>query len=195
MKLTNIVSTEKFVEKLDNKVFPIAIIKFMLNKRKIMYYFKRAADEDFETNGINYKADPSDCEICISKKNLNILCRQHTSIKRVLSTDSVVFDLDTNTYFYKNEIFRMVGNRLVIVYCPHTKLIMGDISEEKVRKVIPITIEDPSVTELPKYKNVRKILSSELMDRNMKCWFNNEFSIVTIPDDRNNSNWCLITNK
>jgi hypothetical protein len=107
----------------------------------------------------------------------------------------VVFDLDTNTYFYKNEIFRMVGNRLVIVYCPHTKLIMGDVSDEKVRKVIPITIEDPSITELPKYKNVRKILSSELMDRNMKCWFNNEFSIVTLPDDRNNSNWCLITNK
>ncbi len=188
-------STESFVEKLDNLVYPITIIKFMLNKRKIMYYFKRAAEKDLNIDSKTYLIDPHSCENCKEKAKLNILCRQHTSIHRVLNTERVVFDLDTNTYFYKNEIFRMVDNRLVIVYCPHTKLIMGENSEEKVRKVIPITIEDPSLTELPEFKDVRKFLSSELMDINMKCWFNNEFSIVTLPDDRNNSNWCLIANR
>jgi hypothetical protein len=88
----------------------------------------------------------------------------------------------------------MVGNRLVIVYCPHPKLIVGRITDEKVRKVIPITIEDQTLVSLPKYKNIRRFLSSELMDQNLKCWFNSEFNIVTLPEDRNTSNFCLIPN-
>jgi len=71
---------------------------------------------------------------------------------------------------------------------------VGKITDEKVRKVIPITIEDPKLDSLPNYKNVRRFLSSELIDQNMKCWFNSEFNLITIPEDRNSSNFCLIPN-
>jgi hypothetical protein len=106
-----------------------------------------------------------------------------------------MYDLDTNTYFYKNEIFRMVGKRLVIVYCPHPKLISGDITDSKVRKINPITIEDPELTELPPYERVQEFISSELLDQHLRCWFNHEFSIVTIPRDRNGQDWCLLSNR
>jgi hypothetical protein len=187
-------STERFLEKMDVEVYPITIIKFLLNKRRILSYFERAADEDFELR-IKYKVDHSDCEACKDKESEGILCRQHTSIDRVLNTKSVLFDMDTNTYFYKNEIFRMVGNRLVIIYCPHPKLITGEITDKKVRKVNPITIEDPNLTDLPQYDYIKEFMSVSLMDQNMACWFNYEFTIVTIPEDRNKSNWCLIPNR
>jgi len=187
-----IITTEKFVEKLDCNIYPITIIKFLLNKRKIIGYFSKAARDDFHIKGIKYEIDFRNCHVCADK--IDMLCRQHTSIERVLNANTVAFDLDTNIFFYKNEIFRMVGNRLVIIYCPHPKLIVGKITDEKVRKVIPITIEDPKLDSLPNYKNVRRFLSSELMDQNMKCWFNSEFHLITIPEDRNSSNFCLIPN-
>jgi hypothetical protein len=188
------VSMEKIIEKLDCEVYPITIMKFLLNKKKILSYFAKAVSKDFEIR-TKYKVDHSDCPVCIEKKESNILCRQHTSISRVLNAKKVAFDLDTNTYFCKNEIFRMVGNRLVIIYCPHPKLITGEITDNKVRKISPITIEDPELTELPEYEIVREFISIQLMEQYMKCWFNNEFSLVTIPEDRNFSNWCLTANK
>lgn len=187
-------SMEKFIEKIGCEVYPITIIKFLLNKRRIISYFERAADPDF-TIRIKYDINYDQCEVCNSKKDEGILCRQHTSIDRVLTAKKVMYDLDTNIYFFKNEIFRMVGNQMVIVYCPHPKLISGDITDSKVRKVNPITIEDPKLTEIPKYERVNEFISSSLMDQFMKCWFNHEFSIVTIPDDRNKCNWCLVPNK
>lgn len=186
------VSTETFVEKLDCDVYPITFIKFILNKRKILNYFSFAARDDFKTKGVKYLVDSKNCKSC--DQDGKMLCRQHTSIKRVVTAERVAFDLDTNTFFYKNEIFRMVGKRLVIVYCPHPKLIMGRLTDEKIRKIVPVTIEDPNLTDLPNYKIVRKFLSVDLMDQNLKCWFNEVFSIVTIPEDRNSSNFCLITN-
>jgi len=187
-------SMEKFLEKMGCEVYPITIIKFLLNKRRILSYFERAADPDFSIR-VKYTTDYDSCEICKSKKDEGILCRQHTSIERVLTTNNVMFDLDTNTYFYKNEIFRMVGSQLVIVYCPHPKLISGEITDSKVRKINPITVEDASLVELPAYEKINEFISSTLMEQHMKCWFNYEFSIVTIPDDRNKSNWCLVPNK
>jgi hypothetical protein len=187
-----LISAERFVEKLEVDVFPIALIKFMLNKRKIMWYFSRAANDSLESYTA-YTSDYDNCEDCKSKKD--ILCRKHTSIDRVLNADRVAFDLDTNVYIYKNEIFRMVGEKLVIIYCPHPKLIKGDITDIKVRKVTPITVEDPKIQDLPKYNKVRRFLSTDLMDQHMKCWFNREFSIVTIPKDRDASDWCLVANR
>jgi len=187
------VSTEKFIERLGVEVYPITFVKFLLNKRKILSYFAKAADKDFEIRGIKYKVDPSDCDICNQKKAEGILCRQHTSIHRVLDGDHVAFDLDTQTYLYKNEIFRMVGERLVIVYCPHPKLITGEITDMKVRKINTVTIEDENL-KFPEYKEVREFISSELMEQYMKCWFNQEFSVITVPEDRNYSNWCLVAN-
>jgi len=188
------VSVEKFVEKLGAEVYPITIAKFLLNKKRILSYFSKAADKNFEIR-IKYTVDHSNCNICIEKKSSGILCRQHTSIDRVLNGRNVAYDLDTEVYFYKNEIFRMVGNRLVIVYCPHPKLITGEITDSKVRKINPITIEDPTLTELPSYEKICDFISTDLMEQYIRCWFNKEFSLVTIPEDRYSQNWCLVPNK
>lgn len=188
------VSTEKFTEKLGIDIYPITIVKFLLNKRKILSYFTKATDKNFEIR-VKYYVDHSDCIPCKEKAPDGVLCRQHTSISRVLNTNEVAYDLDTHVYFYKNEIFRMVGKRLVIVYCPHPKLISGEITDSKARKINPITIEDPKLTELPYYKKINEFISSELLDQYMRCWFNHEFSLVTIPVDRNGQNWCLVPNK
>lgn len=188
------VSVEKFIEKLGADVYPITIIKYLLNKRRILSYFSKAADEGFELRA-KYTVDHSACDLCKQKESDGVLCRQHTSIQRVLTAQNVAYDLDTNTFLHQNEIFRMVGNRLVIVYCPHPKLITGEVTDSKVRKINPITIEDPVLTELPEYVKTCEFISAELMDQYLKCWFNNEFSLVTIPEDRNKQNWCLIPNK
>ena len=188
------ISVEKFIEKLGADVYPITIVKFLLNKRRILSYFSKAADEAFELR-VKYKIDPSDCELCNEKKSEGILCRQHTSIDRVLKAQNVAYDLDTNTYLYRNEIFRMVGKRLVIVYCPHPKLITGEITDAKVRKINPITIEDPTLIDLPVYPKTCEFISTDLLDKYIRCWFNDEFSLVTIPEDRNGQNWCLVPNK
>ena len=187
------VSSEKFIENLGCNLYPITLVKFLLNKRRILSYFAKAADPNFKIR-VKYSLDHSDCEICKEKEAENILCRQHTSIERVLNANNVAYDLDTNVLLYRNEIFRMVGNKLVIVYCPHPKLITGDITDSKVRKINPITIEDPNLKDLPQYNKVCEFISSKLLDQYMKCWFNNDFSLVTIPADRNGQNWCLVPN-
>lgn len=193
--MKQIISTEKLIQKLGVKVYPITIIKFLLNRSKILTYFNRAADSDFEIRGYKYLIDNSECELCKNQKN-HKMCRCHTSIYRVLNGDKVAYDLDTNLFFYKNEIFKKVDNKLVIIYCPHPKLIKmigEEHSDANVRKIIPITIEDPNLT-MKEYKNIKSFSSDELMDADMKCWFNDLFSIITIPQDKNSSNWCLVPN-
>ena len=111
-----------------------------------------------------------------------------------MNAEVVAFDLDTQTYIYKNEIYRNVDGKLVIFYCPHPSLITGSINDSKTRRINITTIDDPKFTGLPDYKQVYKFVSSELMDKNMKCWFNKDFSIVTLPVDRNKTDWCLIPN-
>jgi len=189
-----VISAEKIVENLGVDVYPITIVKFLLNKRRILSYFEKAASKDFELRGTRYQIDNLDCKLCNEKKTEKVLCRQHTSINRILTATNVMFDLDTNTYLYKNEIFRMVGKRFVIVYCPHPKLITHPITDTKVRKINPITVEDPNLIEYPKYNKVVEFISSKFLDQNMQCWFNDEFSIITLPEDRNYSNWCLVSN-
>ena len=58
---------------------------------------------------------------------------------------------------------------------------------EKVRKVSPITIDDPNLENLPNYSIIYNFLSTELIDKQYKCWFNKQFSLITIPKDRNKS--------
>ena len=194
--MNQIISAEKLIEKLNINVYPITLVKFLLNKKRILGYFSKASKENFNAR-IKYSLDYSNCHICEEKKDQDILCRQHTSIQRVINADNVGFDLDTNTYLYKNEIFKKVGekgDKLVIVYCPHPKLIAGDITDIKVRKIIPITIEDKDL-QLPIFNKMQSITSSDLMNQNIKCWFNKDFSIMTLPHDRHSQNWCLIPNK
>jgi len=184
---------EKFVEKLECEVYPITFTKFLLNKKRILSYFYKASTPDFKIRGPKYTIDYSDCKVCKTKEG-DMLCRKHTSIDRVLNAENVAYDIDTEIYFYKNEIFKMIGEKLVIIYCPHPKLINGEITDKKVRKINPITIEDPNLTKLKEYKIIKMFNSSELLLQYMKCWFNNEFSLITIPVDYNGSDWCLIAN-
>jgi hypothetical protein len=189
--------TEKVIEKLGIEVYPITIIKFLLNRKRILSYFNRAGGKNFEIRGNKYLVDNSNCDVCNLRKNENVMCRQHTSIYRVLHGDNVGFDEVTGSYFYMNEIFKMVGNRLVIVYCPHPKLInmIGkELTDEAVRKVNPVTIEDPNL-KMKKYEKIVTFNSDDLMESYMRCWFNDVFSIITIPEDNNFSNWCLVLNQ
>lgn len=191
------ISTEKFIEKLGVDVYPITIIKFLLNKRRILSYFTRASSKNFELRGTKYSVDNSNCELCKMKQAEGVYCRQHTSIFRVLNgNNNVAFDEDTATYFVHNEIFKKIENKLVVVYCPHPKLIKligEEITDANVRKVNPITIDDPKLV-LPEFKNIVKFSSNSLLNQHMKCWFNDNFSIVTLPEDRSYSNWCLVPN-
>jgi hypothetical protein len=193
-----IISVETVIEKLKVDVYPITIVKFLLNKEKILSYFEKAASNDFEIRGIDYKLDNSNCNMCNEKKNEEVLCRQHTSINRVLNSQNIMFDLDTYTYFYKNEIFRLIGDKLVIVYCPHPKLISDPITDLKVRKINPITLNDPELISKMKelkHEKVSKFISSKFLDQHMQCWFNDVFSIITVPENRNYANFCLIVNR
>jgi len=188
-----VIATEKYIEKLGADVYPITIVKFLLNKKRILSYFKRVIEnKQIEEEALNL--DTVNCNDCLKNREQNILCRPHTSIHRVLDSENVAIDLDTNTYFYKNEIFKMIGNKLAIVYCPHTKLITNSITDSKIRKVNTSLFIDEKI-QLPVFKTVNEFLSTTLLEQHMKCWFNDDFSIITIPNDRNYSNYCLVPNK
>ena len=184
---------EKFVEDHEVDVYPITLSKFLMNKNKILHYFVKAEDPEFKIRGREYKVDHSECEICKTKEVDKVLCRQHTSIQRVLTAPKIMKDLDTGVLFFKNEIFKQVGDKLVVVYCPHTKLLKGDITDEKVRKINTITIQDKEA-HLPDYEVVT-FKSSDLLSNITKCWFNEHFSILTIPNDTSSSEWALRSNK
>lgn len=187
-----ILSLEKYIEKLGCDVYPITVMKLLLNKGKILGYFRKASDPEYQIR-YTYRIDHDDCSFCAKKASEGILCRQHTSIDRVLNGENVLFDLDTQVYLYKNEIFRIVDDKIVIVYCPHPKLITGEITDSKVRRVNPITVFNDKFAEF-NYDNTISILSSELLEQHVGCWFNDMFTIVTLPEDRNKSNFCLIPN-
>jgi len=192
---------EKFIESLKVDVYPVTLAKFLLNKRRILTYISKASNKDFEIKGPKIKIDYSDCELCKQKEAEKILCRQHTSIHRIINADNVLFDQDNHVYFYKNEIFRRIGDKLIIIYCPHPKLISGPVTDAKVRKVNILTIDDPKMDDYTilkenmTFQNMKSFTSTLLLDQFTKCWFNDDFSIVTIPEDRNYSNFCLIPNR
>jgi len=188
-----IISAEKLIEKLECEVYPITLVKFLLNRRRIISFFSKAVNEEFISKNLSFKLDTTNCEACKSK---DMLCRQHTSISRVLNCSSVILDIESNIYLHKNEIFKVIGKNLVIVYCPHPKLIKGQLTDEKVRKVVPLTVVDEKLKFSPEnIKVVRSFLVTDLMEQYVKCWFNDEFSIMTIPEDKSSSNWCLLANK
>lgn len=187
-------NAEKIIESLGAEVYPLTLVKYLMNRRRCLSYFEKASEPTFEIRGTKYNVDNTECKFCNEKKDKGILCRQHTSLDRVLNAKSVLKDTETNVFLYKNEIFKMMANRLVIIYCPHFKLISGDITDEKVRLINPITIEDEKLTSLPSYDKVGEFSSLFLLDKSIKCWFNDQFSIMTIPEDRNGCGWALTSN-
>lgn len=170
-------NAEEFLEKAEVDVYPITLIKLLLVKKKLNELVRKVETEKFLPNN---KVDNSDCEHCEEKQKQGIsACRQHTSIFRVLdNSNPILYDLDSDFYLVKNEIFKVVSNKLFIVYCPHTKLIPS-YTDKEVRRIKPIVIYHD---QMPQY-NIKTIDSKTLANTNMKCWFNEDFSIITFPRD------------
>ncbi len=211
-------STEKYLEKFHTTVYPITLLKFILNRGQILRYFKKAQSPSFNKH---FSVDSSNCAVCDhKKKDEGVKCRPHTTIERMKEiNEGWLYDFDTGVFLYRNEVFKRVKNTngkdlLVIVYCPHTKLISGKITDKKVRKLTPLTIKmdyefsfmiKHLENEIPiEFSNMgfktNCISSDALMEETLGCWFNDEFTIVISPDEvdssrlHKNQNFCLLTN-
>jgi hypothetical protein len=207
-------STEKYLEKFNTTVYPITLLKFIMNRGQILRYFKKAQNPSFNKH---FNIDSSDCAVCDHKrKEEGVKCRPHTTIERMREMNGGwLYDVDTEVFIYRNEVFKRVQNSqgkdiLIIVYCPHTKLISGKITDKKVRKLTPLTIKmdkefkgimsnlEKQIPESDFSKNC--ISSDALMEEQLGCWFNDEFTIMIRSDDVDgsrthlNQDWCLITN-
>lgn len=211
-------STEKYLEKFNTTVYPITLLKYILNRGQILRYFKKAQNPSFNKH---FNIDSADCIVCDhKKKDEGVKCRPHTTIQRMREINGGwLYDVDTGVFIYRNEVFKRVVNTngeelLVIVYCPHTKLISGKITDKKVRKLTPLTIKmDNEFVQI--MENLEKqipeeyvnqvfktncISSDALMEDWLGCWFNDEFTIVIYSDEiegsreQKNQNWCLISN-
>jgi hypothetical protein len=209
-------SVEKYLEKFNTTVYPITLLKYILNRGQILRYFKKAQNPSFNKF---FNTDSSNCAVCEHKRQEEgVKCRPHTTIQRMKEIDDGwLYDVDTGVFIYRNEVFKRVINTkgedlLVITYCPHTKLISGKITDKKVRKLTPLTIKmDQEFSQFISYleKQVENtyqefmqncISSDALIEEKLGCWFNDEFTIVIQPDDvdgsrdHKNQDWCLITN-
>jgi len=202
----NIIPAEKIIkENLGSDptkdIFPITILKYLLNRDLILSFFEKVGQIEFDKIPSKILLDEKECPSCINNKNngMNLLCRKHTSIQRILNTDKVCYDIDTQTFLYMNEIFKMVDDKLCIIYCPHPKLIQQNptdsklqLTSHKIKKISTIVTKLPSVVQFSD-KVYAQFSSNELLKMWIKCWFNEEFSLVTVPDE--NIQFCLITNK
>ena len=185
-------SLEMMIDRLDVDVYPITIMKYILNRGKILYYFSKAKEPNFVVKG-NFSYDPTNCEKC--KIDKSKICRDHTTIDRIFnSSNKIIRDLEMNVYLHMNEIFKVVNKKLVVIYCPHTKLIGGDITRKKIKMIRPITFEDERLTVLPEYGKQKDIMFNKLLNEHMGCWFNNEFTIISIPRNNEESDFCLVPN-
>ena len=177
-----VVNAEKIIEEnLGVLLYPITLVKFLLNRQRILSLVQKVSNDKLDFPIEKYSPTET-CNICYSKRDTGLLCRKHTSIYRVLEeAKKVAFDLDTNLYFYKNEIFRLVDNKLIIVYCPHTKLINPPLTNQKIQKISSVVVETD--IKLPEYEVVN-FTSSEYLSKNIRCWVNIDFSLITIPNDQ-----------
>ena len=189
---------EDMIKEAGVEVYPVTLLKFLLNKKKILFYFYKVGSPDFKFRGPVYTIDNKDCENC--HKTKHFFCRQHYSIYRIIQTqnyDTIWKDTKTGLFFFKNEIFKHQGNRLIIVYVPHTKLIHEELTKDKVKKVYPITIIDPFIEEFKFLYPCKEFNSDDFYDKRISCWFNDEFTININPINKNDQKifWNLTLNK
>ncbi len=202
----NIIPAEKIIkENLGSDptkdIFPITILKYLLNRGIILSFFDKVDQIEFDKIPSKILLDEKECPACISNKNnrIDLLCRKHTSIQRILNTDRVCYDIDTQTFLYMNEIFKMVDDKLCIIYSPHPKLIQQNptdsklqLTSHKIKKISMIVTKLPSVVKFSD-KVYSQFSSNDLLKLWIKCWFNDDFSLITIPDE--NIQFCLVPNK
>ena len=198
MKLNEIVTAEKVIKDElglypTKDIFPITLIKFLLNRKKLMNFFERT--DQYEILDLQSYIDfnYATCDACINNER-GMLCRKHTSIERIIETDHACFDVDTGIYIYMNEIFKFSedGKKLAVVYAPHTKLIQGQLTEHKVKKISMFNTYIPSNQHFNIIRQTN-FSSNELMDMYIKVWFNDELSLVSIPCEE--LGFCLVPNK
>lgn len=173
MTSLNIVKGEDFCKNLLNEtVYPITIVKLLLNRTKIKQLMTQ--EENIEL----FDRESTICEECATKKDM--LCRKHTSIERVIKAKKVVKDTDTGLFIVQNEIFgSLPSGKTLIVYCPHTKLIKGEVTSAKVKKITPFVV-DLTIKE-ENFEKIYPFSSLEMMGKNVQCWFNDQFNLITIP--------------
>jgi hypothetical protein len=202
MKLDNIITAEKVIKEELQKdpthdVFPITLIKFLLNRKRIVGFFEKVEQTEIQNLPSYIGFDHKKCNACINNSR-GMLCRKHTSIERIMNTQQACLDTDTGVYLYMNEIFKNIDNKLAIIYTPHTKLIQGPLTEYKVKKISTISTYPPEPISFLSEINCISFSSNKLIEMYIKCWFNDEFSLITVPDGTNVSNdplFCLVPNK
>lgn len=204
MKQSSIITAEKVIKDELRKdptrdIFPITLVKFLLNRKKIMSFFNRIQQPEIKTLPSYIDLYNIDCDACKNNPR-KMLCRKHTSIQRVMDTHQACFDTDTGVFIYMNEIFMsdVYGSKLGIIYTPHTKLIQGQLTEYKVKKISTISTYPDDKIDFQSRVEVTSFSSNALMEMYIKCWFNDEFSLITIPGETNEDNdilFCLIPNK
>jgi len=186
--MRNHVSAEEYLSAINVDVYAITLVKFVL----CYDWLKNCLTRE---NKIRFNVNNSDCEIC--QKFPSGVCRQHRSIYRVLQCRDPLYIKDLDCYLFKNEIFKVMDNKVIIVYCSHTKLIKDQITEKKVKKVMPVTLELKN-DEIMVFQNIKPkftVTSAELFNHNFSCWFNEEFSMIINYNETGKTVWSLILNK
>lgn len=203
MTLESIVTAEKVIKEELQKdptrdVFPITLIKYLLNRKKIINFFEKVQQTDIQNLPSYIDFDHNKCDACINNPR-KMLCRKHTSIERVMITNQACIDTDTGIHIYMNEIFQIIEDKLSIIYTPHTKLIQGQLTEYKIKKISTISTYKPENILFDSRVDIIPFSSNKLMDMYIKCWFNDEFSLITIPEHNvseiTEPLFCLVPNK
>jgi len=172
-------------------LYPVTLAKFLLNMPKISSFFENNETDKFEIELEN-------CQNCKS----DLLCRKHTSISRIVNeTGKVAYDLDTDTFLLKNEIWKAPKDdrKLKLVYCPHTKLMQGQPTSSKVKKVsfiVTKVTEEIYSSLVDKYSpRVVTFRSSSLSTVPLKFWINEDFTGIVYASSNLSSKIFLELNK
>lgn len=182
---------ESIMKDTEVQLYPVTIAKYLLNLNRIANFMK-------STDSTKYDIDPINCQC-----KPDSMCRKHTSIQRIKEeTGKVAWDVDSKLYFVKNEIwsFNDKKRRLMIAYCPHTKLIRGNLNASKVKKInfVSAPVEEQYDYLRNKYSlegdNIVKFSTKKLYNIELSFWFNDEFSMSLTYKTENEVDMCLKLN-
>lgn len=177
------IEVEKVLESVFGIIYPVTLVKFILNEKKILTILKKIKQDIFKSSYPPFSLDNSECDFCKAKKHMDVKCRMHTSIDRILSTRQVIKDPDTGILMYRNEIFKEVApNRVGIIYCPHTKMVpsTGPTSSSRVKKITPFVYQEEKL-ELPEYSFI-EFDFKPIKSMKLKYWFSPEYYLITDPE-------------
>jgi hypothetical protein len=178
-----IIEVEKVLESTFGIIYPVTLVKFILNKKKILTILRKITQGNFKSSYPPFSLDNSQCTYCKQKVEMGVKCRMHTSIDRIFSTMQVVKDPETEIYMYKNEIFKEVApDTIGLIYCPHTKMVpeTGPLNSSRVKKITPFVFQQKEL-KLPDY-SVIELNVKELESMKLKYWFSPEYYLITDPE-------------